>query len=180
MIKKREFLELASRLSEQGDDRVISKVQQIVQKTASKNMPQEEGKKEFLTMMRLYYSQTGILGTGKKGEREFKSFIDNGLKIRFVNNGQTLWQNNELSGLTLDELNYVLGWAKRIARREELVSRDEKGLYDKNPFSGSIAKNVAKKNKEYKDEKREEIDISGLSREEQIKAMKNSFNKRRI
>ncbi|HHW00803.1 MAG TPA: hypothetical protein GXX36_14795 [Clostridiaceae bacterium] len=170
MIKKREFLELASRLSEQGDDRVISKVQQIVQKTASKNLPEQESKNEFLTMIRLYYNQTGILGTGKKGEREFKSFIENGLKIRFANNGQVLWQSNELSSLSMDELNYVLGWARRIAKREELVSRDEKGLYDKNPFRGSITK----------EGKKEEIDISGLSLEEQIKAMKNSFNRRRI
>jgi len=176
MIKKKEFLELASRLSEHGNDSIISKVQQIVQKTASKSMPQEEGKKEFLTMMRLYYNQTGILGTGKKGQREFKNFIDNGLKIRFANNGQVLWQSNELSGLTLEELNYVLGWARRIAKRENLVSQDEKGLYEKNPFSSSIYK----EEKISKKEKKEEIDVSGLSLEEQLKAMQNSFNKKRI
>lgn len=176
MIKKREFLELASRLSEHGNERVIGKVHQIVQRTALKNLPQEESKNEFLTMMRLYYNQTDILGTGKKGASEFKAFIDNGLKIRFGNNGQAFWQNDELSCLTLDELSYVLGWARRIARRANLASQDEKGSYDKNPFSGNIAKSSAKEDRG----KKKEPDLSSLSFEEQLKAMQNSFNKRRM
>lgn len=167
MEKRRELLELASRLAEFGDPGTIKKVEQIAANVAKKRLSTEAWQPEFLKMLSLYFYQVDILGGGNATKKRLKDFIAGWLKVKCPKGQEPLWENAEMRVLTLDELRYVLGWAGRAAR--EKGSGFENRPIRQQTAPSNLVINVAKK--------AETVNISSLPMEEQLKRLIEKFNK---
>lgn len=137
MNKNVGLLELASNLSGFGNPGIIGKVFNICKCVMNKNLSSGASKDEFKRMINLYYYQTDILGGGEREKREFKVFVNDWMGIRCHKEGTVTWQKEELRSLEFDELFFVLGWARRIAKEKHY----ENGKYGKQLFTENDAGN---------------------------------------
>ena len=141
------LLEISKKLGESGCEDAINKMGKILKTVMGKGVNEKDAREKFLDMVVLSCRNLEILGGGKNLKETFKKFVDNylGLKI----SGKILQLNNmELSNLSNEELLFVFGWARRIAKTKNMPKIPKPNK--KNKFERTIA--YSSKSKDYDDE----------------------------